>query len=1162
MRQIFVRSLSLAAFLVALPQLATALTPAASATATPDAAARARGVPVEAVPDWVIVRLVPEATPARIAAAGDGQAYLLNDFQVRARADGHDDWFRATVRAVDRSGLEAAGQITTTFNPEFETVALAFAHVIRDGKVLDRTAETRFRIVAEESDLNDGIVGGTLKAMANVPDVRVGDVVDFALVTHDTTRLWPGQVFQWYGERFSDPVAQQSLRYVWPQDLEPRFKLLNSKIAFTRRSGNGTVEWEWTTIDPPAQHGEDNVPNEAFQWGAVDISSMKSWGELSQWATRLYEGDESFPADFTAKIDAIAKASPAPADRLTAAVRLVQDTIRYVGEELGEGSYVPRRPRTVIERGYGDCKDKALLLALALRRLGIDAAPALVSTTNGRSLPDRLPSPLAFDHVIVRAVVDGKVTWIDATGTHRGGRGLSIVPADFAWALPVRPGQAVLERMEGADALAGKSRVVERFIVDEAAATPLRLHVESTYTAASADAMRAHVADTGATDVGRENTDFYRKRFAGLAETTPVSFIDDRDANVLTMVEDYSLSRDDFVKDKLSTKLVTRAFLVSGILPVRPVNPRTLPLAVSDHLVREQVIELAAAGRSLWLPEDVSANVGDMAFSRVVARIGHGIRITYTLDTGTRARIPAAEAEAIYTLSDKIGDETGLEFYLEKSGKEEDAAGVDEEILKPLRDDIKTMLELSKKGDDASLIAALGILNTDIAKLKSPSPEAGLLEGMRGGILAQLRRSGPALASLRSATEQFSGNPEVFRLRLAFELDKNDPAAFNTALHKTLQAQKAIVTNLDVNWVRSAQQHIIQRPEAERIALTDDLCVSLADADWNLAPRTVEGNLMLGCALSAHVRDGDVARARAMLALEPAVSTLVLAAMDQRDKALWPDLDRIGADGFRKALEREATEAATAAKAAPKDYKVAYRLVRALRQLGRAEEAAEVARPLVEDRAALETVGEDAAWLVDQYAYALQSQGKPDEAIAALDSLLSLGLDNYPWLLSQAVNRLILLNDAGRHADVLASLPALEALGSTRTSEYGRLWMQTEKACALHGLGRDAEAAPAEKQLAAAGSVNPAARTRAAACRGDVAAIAADIVARLGDENQRDGALGLFLAFQDRPSKLPVEARLIAVMKQARERPEVQAALRKVGRTVRYAGSSAGWSSF
>ena len=54
------------------------------------------------------------------------------------------------------------------------------------------------------------------------------------------------------------------------------------------------------------------------------------------------------PADFAQEVDEIAARWKRPADRMTEATRLVQDRIRYVGVEIGEGSFVPRRPADVV----------------------------------------------------------------------------------------------------------------------------------------------------------------------------------------------------------------------------------------------------------------------------------------------------------------------------------------------------------------------------------------------------------------------------------------------------------------------------------------------------------------------------------------------------------------------------------------------------------------------------------------------------------------------------------------------------------------------------------------------------------------------------------------------------------------------------------------------
>ena len=55
----------------------------------------------------------------------------------------------------------------------------------------------------------------------------------------------------------------------------------------------------------------------------------------------------------------------------------------------------------VIQRHYGDCKDKANLLVAMLRAAGIPANLALLSTGPGRDVDPQLPGINQFDHAIV-----------------------------------------------------------------------------------------------------------------------------------------------------------------------------------------------------------------------------------------------------------------------------------------------------------------------------------------------------------------------------------------------------------------------------------------------------------------------------------------------------------------------------------------------------------------------------------------------------------------------------------------------------------------------------------------------------------------------------------------------------------------------------------------
>lgn len=1018
------------------------------------AAAEAPTIEIEAQPGWVKERNLPEATPARIERAENGIANLLVDGQYRLRTDGHDAWFRFSSKITNRSGIESAGQISVTYDPSFESVSINFVRLIRNGKVIDLTRETKFRVVEREGELDSGIVSGTLKAIANLRDVRVGDIVEYAMTTHTRTSLWPGHAFYHFTQRFSEPLALRTLRVIWPAGLDPQYKAINSDIFFTARKTDGGGEWEWMAQDPAPVQSENNVPASAFQWGRLDVSTMRTWAELGTWAAGLYQGDETLPKDFVTRLDAIGKASPAPADRLSAVTRYIQDNIRYVGEELGEGSYVPRRPATVLARGYGDCKDKSLLLALALRHLGIDAVPALVSTGAGDRLPDRLPSPLLFDHVIVRAVVDGKVTWLDPTGTHRGGQGLTTVPADLGYALPIRTGQAALEHIEGFDEHAGRADVLEQFTVDETANTPLTLHVETRFTDARADNIRAIWSTKSAQSISESNLKFYRQRFPGIVESKSLELNDDRNGNRLTMIENYAMSRKAFVDAKIPAKLITRAYLLQDVLPDRQVNPRIQPLSIAGHVVNGQTIEVHVKDRVLTPLEDVEAKGGPIRFSRRSTKLPDGLSMVYHLETGTANTVPATEAAAIYTVSDQVKDELGIEFYLDKAPRADATPnGIDAASWAQIKADIEKALSLMGKADEASRLEALSLLSAAADKVPHPSSAAGMIDGLKGAILSDLRRPQAALVALQSGTAQYEGNPEVFRLWIAYEVDLGTPQSFAKAVQRTSKLHPDIVASLDKKWVQAAMGKTPSLAPDAREAARQDICIALADAGWQQEPGTAFGNAMLGCAIAGHSLRGELAEARAGLTKNVPTNSLVSMAIDRRHAALWPELDRLGADRYRKNLEHEANRAATAAKTAPKDYAVATHQMRTLRALGRFQEALGVGKHLAADKAQIEIVGSDAFWLVNEYANDLRYQGHIDDAIVALDNVLALGVDRYPELGSLVINRSEMAIAAGHFQKAFDDLTELERKRFDHLSAYGKMWVWANQACALWGLG-------------------------------------------------------------------------------------------------------------
>ncbi len=1112
----------------------------------------------EALPDWVVAREIPAMDPAMRAHVSDGMAYLVLDTQVRGNASGYDMVWRVAAQAVDRSGLEPTGQVWTEFDPRMESVTINFVHIVREGKVIDRTADVRFSVVERESDLDEGILSGNLKAIANLKDVRVGDVVDYAFTRHVRSTLWPGQYFTSLSARYSDPIALRAFRILWPSAQPLTLRVTNARMAFAERTLGDMHEWQYIGANPAYPPSEDDVPDWYPAWGRVEFSSMTDWGQLARWASALYQGDETLPADYSARLDAIGARFPDASDRLTETLRLVQDSIRYVGEEMGEGSYVPRRPSVVIARGYGDCKDKALLLAVSLRHLGIEAVPALVSSTPGLDLPARLPSPLDFDHVIVRAVLNGKVTWLDATATYQGGRGARIVPADFGYALPIRAGQAGLEKMTGHAPLAGSIAASETFTVDEKAKTALTLHVETVYTDDQADWMRANLAQRGTAAQGRQNLEFYQQSLAGITEVHPSEFHDDRDANRYTMVEDYTLSKADFDKDKLISSLSTNAYLLNGLLPKRQNTQRNDPLELPANLTRKQTIVLKALGHGPGVLEDLDQNAQGVHFTRTSTRAGDTVTMVYALTTQDRPEIPAADAEAVYAISDRVADATGIEFALDKSPLRDETATpaslMATDALAPWHKDLERAGTLMTQKDSASQIQALTIINTVADKVERPSEAAGLVDGMKGALLAQLDRRAAARTALVSSVDQYQGSPEMINLLLWLQLSDTTPEGALHTLEIARAHQPQLVQGLSLQWVQIIGQKIHALPREDRQSESDRLALALTGAGWQLAPRTRYGDAMLAGAIRANVRKGDLEAARAQLAQEPSAQSLLGLANDRRYAALWPDLEPMVADGFAKALAHDVEMARKIAEDTPNDLEAQTQYLNALRVAGRAEDAVKAGRKDAENAALVEAGGTPAFWLVNEYVSALREAGHSQEGIARMEALLKLGLEDNPNLISQAINLAGMQLSDGNFAAAYDDFHKLDATDERYTSLYGRMWIWSGEACALRALGREAEAAPLEEKLAAHAEENRSALTRNAACRADRAAIVAQLVARLDDPLLRESALAGFSDYKLSAHQGPYAMRQDTIIKEARSDPAVQAKLAEFGRAVPFAG--------
>lgn len=139
-----------------------------------------------------------------------------------------------------------------------------------------------------------------------------------------------------------------------------------------------------------------------YAWG-----DTAGWEQVGSWYERLTAEVPRGTEPVRAKARELTAGLAGRREKLEALLAFARKQVRYVAVEVGIGGYRPHTPREVLERRWGDCKDKSFLLIDLLREAGIEAWPVLVLSEGEDRVDREFPSPFQFNHLIVAVAADG-----------------------------------------------------------------------------------------------------------------------------------------------------------------------------------------------------------------------------------------------------------------------------------------------------------------------------------------------------------------------------------------------------------------------------------------------------------------------------------------------------------------------------------------------------------------------------------------------------------------------------------------------------------------------------------------------------------------------------------------------------------------------------------
>ncbi len=356
------------------------------------------GQAVARAPDWVRSQ-VSVATPA---ASGDsGSILLYSDTQVSVSPDGT---VRRLVRSVYRELNQKAAStalVEVVTSPQIHLIGLQAWSISPSGET-HSVGESD----AVESALP--VANGALFNDFRVKLLREPKVVPNGIFASEveTEERRIALIDEWQ-PRAHIPVVETHYELELPKDWQ-------AKVTWIGRSEEPVVMkapniWSWSLRDQKPVRVESLMPPWEATAGALMVSMIPSrgheagfqtWNEMGAWYTTLTRGQQQMSKEMAQTAGQLTDGKSTQLDKVQALAEFVQQGVRYVAIELGIGYYMPHSASEVFSNQYGDCKDKATLLAAMLKAIGVDSYYVLVSTQRG-AVGANTPAHFAFNHVIL-----------------------------------------------------------------------------------------------------------------------------------------------------------------------------------------------------------------------------------------------------------------------------------------------------------------------------------------------------------------------------------------------------------------------------------------------------------------------------------------------------------------------------------------------------------------------------------------------------------------------------------------------------------------------------------------------------------------------------------------------------------------------------------------
>ena len=303
-----------------------------------------------------------------------------------------------------RPGGRDYGFVAVSFNPHKKITRLRGWCIPAQGNVYEVKDKDAVELSLPKIEGAELISDVKIKAL-QIPAPDVGNIVGYEYEAEEQPLvLQRGWSFQ-----HEIPTRESHFSLVLPAGWEYRSLWLNAPEIKATQSGNN--QWQWSVSDVKAIRKEVDMPPvkgvagqmvvSFFPPGGAGAKGFSTWQQMGVWYLNLTNGRRDASPEIKQMVATLTASATTTLDKMRALARFAQSDIRYVAIELGIGGWQPHPAAEVFAHRYGDCKDKATLMASMLQEIGVDSYYVAINAERGAVTPETPAYAYGFNHVIL-----------------------------------------------------------------------------------------------------------------------------------------------------------------------------------------------------------------------------------------------------------------------------------------------------------------------------------------------------------------------------------------------------------------------------------------------------------------------------------------------------------------------------------------------------------------------------------------------------------------------------------------------------------------------------------------------------------------------------------------------------------------------------------------